>query len=183
MTLSQPELRTERLLLRPFREDDARAVRALAADPAIAAHTLDLPRPYRLRQAREWIASHGHQIERGAAVTCAITRLGDTSLIGAVVLVVDPAREEAELGFWIGKPFWGAGYATEAVRALVRWGLEDVGLRRIHAAHALENPASGAVLRKAGMRYLGRTRMTEMALEVERYGWDGPPLVPGSRPA
>jgi [ribosomal protein S5]-alanine N-acetyltransferase len=176
MTLSQPELRTDRLLLRPFGVGDAPAVRALAVDPDVAAHTLDLPHPYRLQHARDWIASHRGQLERGAAATCAITRLRDSLLIGAALLVVDRPRDAAEIGFWIGKPFRGTGYATEAVGALVHWGFEEAGLRRIHGAHAVRNPASGAVLRNVGMRYEGRGRMMNGGeeVEMERYGLPHP---------
>ena len=73
-----------------------------------------------------------------------------------------PASEaqhsHAELGYWIGVPYWGKGYATEAAKAVVRYGFEQIKLNRIFAHHFKPNPASGKVLRKIGMKYEGCMR-------------------------
>jgi [ribosomal protein S5]-alanine N-acetyltransferase len=170
----QPELRTDRLLLRRFRRSDAPAACSLAGDRDVAANTVNIRHPYALHQADAWIASHGGQLERGEAVTYAITTLRDAALVGAASLIFDAPNDAAELGYWIGKPYWGRGYATEAVRALLGWGFGTRGLHRIHASHFPSNAASGAVLRKVGMRYEGRSRGQVKKggeyRDLERYG-------------
>ena len=64
----------------------------------------------------------------------------------------------AELGYWIGKPYWGQGYCTEAARATLDFGFEQLGLNRIFAHHFARNPASGRVMQKIGMTREGRLR-------------------------
>ncbi|HUG39460.1 MAG TPA: GNAT family N-acetyltransferase [Longimicrobiales bacterium] len=171
---AQPELTTARLLLRPFRPSDADRVTALAGEREIALNTLNVPHPYQRRDAVEWIGAHRAQLERREAVTYAITVWEEGLVIGAAGLILDLANEVAELGYWIGMPYWGQGYASEAGRALVGWGFRELGLHRIHASHFPRNPASGAVLRKIGMSYEGRLREHVKKwgehLDLERYG-------------
>lgn len=154
----QPELTTERLVLRPFLITDAEDVAALAGAEEVARNTLNIPHPYDPKHAEEWIASHRGQAERREAVTYAVTRADDGTLVGAVGLTVDPENDSAELGYWIGRQHWGKGYATEAARAVVDWAFPALELHRIHASHFPRNPASGRVLRKLGMRHEGRLR-------------------------
>lgn len=170
----QPDLNTERLVLRPFRPGDADRVTELAGEREIALNTLNIPHPYARHHAEEWIASHAGQMERRESVTYAITmRLGG-SLIGAAGLILDPPNEVAELGYWVGRPYWGNGYAAEAARALVGWGFAALGLHRVHASHFPRNPASGAVLRRIGMRregcLRGHVKKWGEHLDLERYG-------------
>lgn len=169
-----PDLETERLLLRAFRPADAPRVTALAGEREIALNTLNIPHPYERHHAEEWIASHPGQLERRESATYAITRREDQQVVGAVGLILDPANEVAELGYWVGKPYWGRGYAAEAGRAVVEWGFRSLGLHRIHASHFPRNPASGAVLRKIGMTREGclREHVKKWGehLDLERYG-------------
>ena len=170
----QPELRTRRLMLRPFRRSDVGRLVVLAGDRDIALNTLNIPHPYERHHGEEWIASHQGQYERRESVTYAITLREGGLLIGAVGLIVDEPNEVAELGYWVGKPYWGQGYAAEAGRALVAWGFERLGLHRVHASHFPRNPASGAVLRKIGMRHEGTLREHVKKwgehLDLVRYG-------------
>jgi RimJ/RimL family protein N-acetyltransferase len=73
-------------------------------------------------------------------------------------LRVDTSQSRGELGYWIGKSYWGAGYATEAAAAVIEHGFTTLGLNRIHAHHMRRNPASGRVLQKLGMLYEGSLR-------------------------
>ena len=69
-----------------------------------------------------------------------------------------PEHDRAEVGYWIGKPFWGRGLATAALRLLLQFGFETLQLNRIEAGHFDYNPASGRVMEKAGMRFEGVRR-------------------------
>ncbi len=82
----------------------------------------------------------------------------DDVLIGAVSLRIERDDQRAELGYWIGRPYWGQGYCTEAVRAVLSFGFQQLGLNRIYAGHFSRNPASGRVMQKAGMNCEGHLR-------------------------
>jgi [ribosomal protein S5]-alanine N-acetyltransferase len=156
--MPQPELKTERLILRPFTLDDALAVKQLAGDPAIADTTLNIPHPYADGMAESWIETHAKTFARGGGVTYAITRRDDGTLVGAIGLTCDQRHDRAEMGYWVGQPYWGQGYATEAARALLSYGFTELGLNKICANHFERNPASGRVMQKVGMGYEGLQR-------------------------
>ena len=145
-----------RLVLRPFVPGDAPDVRRLAGDPDVASTTATIPHPYPNGMAEAWIASHRARLVAGTDVVYAVTRPREDAgpiLIGAIGLILDPPDRGAEMGYWIGKPFWGRGYATEAARGIIDYGFGMLGLTRIHAHHMVRNPASGRVLEKAGMTF------------------------------
>ncbi|HEX5725958.1 MAG TPA: GNAT family N-acetyltransferase, partial [Longimicrobiaceae bacterium] len=154
----QPPLHTERLVLRPFTPDDAPDVHRLVAEREIAATTLNIPHPYLDGMAAEWISRHPGDFERGEGAVFAVTLRDGGELAGAVGFTVARVHRQAELGYWIGRPYWGRGYATEAARAALRWAFAALDLHRVVAHHMTRNPASGAVLRKLGMRHEGTLR-------------------------
>jgi RimJ/RimL family protein N-acetyltransferase len=151
MASSLPTIETERLVLRPFADADARDVQRLAGDRLVAATTLLIPHPYEDGMAEAWIATHEAAWEAGHGLTLAITLRPAGELVGAIGLTLWIADGSGELGYWIGVPWWGRGYATEAARALVDCGFGRLGLQVIHAGHFAANPASGRVLEKVGM--------------------------------
>lgn len=155
---SPPTLRTERLLLRPPLPTDAPAIQQLAGDARIASTTANIPHPYEDGLAEAWIASCAESHARGEAVTLAILLAGEQRLVGAMGLHLSPEHARAELGYWIGVPFWNRGYASEAGRRVLRYGFETLGLERIHAMHFARNPASGRVMQKIGMQQEGTLR-------------------------
>lgn len=152
--MTHPEIETERLLLRPFRLADAPEVQRLAGAREVAAGTLTIPHPYPDGAAEEWISSTAQNAD---AVDFAIERFEDGALIGAIGLRYERAHDRAELGYWIGVPFWGNGYATEAATAVLRAAFETE-LNRVYAVHFATNPASGRVLQKIGMTHEGTLR-------------------------
>ena len=154
----QPIIETERLILRPFCLGDAKDVQRLAGERDIADTTLTIPHPYEDGMAEEWIAGEEAACKEGKAITLAITLRSDESLIGGIGFKIDRQHDRAELGYWVGKPFWNCGYATEAARALLAYGFRELALNRIHAAHMARNPASGRVMEKLGMLYEGTAR-------------------------
>lgn len=153
---AQAELRTARLLLRPFTAADAERVQACLAVRDVAMQTLTVPHPYPAGTAAAWIAKHAAWHEAGKQVIWAIVR--DDLLIGAIGLAIVATHRRAEAGYWIAREAWGQGVATEALRAVIAYGFDVLGLHRIDAQHYRENPASGAVMRKVGMRHEGLLR-------------------------
>ena len=147
-----------RLILRPFREADIPAIVRLLQLPDIARTTLNVPYPYDEDKAREWLTFQQRERKAGTGYTFAIVRREDGRLVGAIDIRPNSRHKKAEIGYWIGKPYWGRGYATEAARAIIRYGFETLGLNRIYALHFTGNPASGRVMQKAGMQFEGVLR-------------------------
>jgi len=155
---SLPYIHTERLHLRPFEPADAPSVQRLAGAREIADTTLNIPHPYREGMAEQWIATHRPLFEQREAAIVAIVLAMSAELVGAVGLTMHAEHDRAELGYWIGVPHWGRGYATEAARALVGWAFRTFDLNRIYATHLLRNPQSGRVMEKIGMATEGILR-------------------------
>lgn len=161
-------LETERLVLRAMNEADIPELVPLIGAREVAATTLRIPHPYREEHAREYLAMVAKENELRLGI-----RLRDGALIGGIGLHPYPDHKRAELGYWIGVPFWGNGYATEAARAVVRYGFEQIGLNRIFAGYFKHNVASGRVLQKIGMKYEGCSRQNVLKwgefMDVEVY--------------
>jgi len=163
--LLQDPITTDRLVLRGFTPADSADLCRFAGDRAIADTTAAIPHPYEPHMADEWIACHEELRQRGVSLTWAVTRADDGGLVGAVSLMgIDREAGLAELGYWIGRPFWDRGYCTEAARAVVAHAFDVIGLERVHAHHMSRNSASGAVLEKIGM-------IREGALRRHMYRW------------
>jgi [ribosomal protein S5]-alanine N-acetyltransferase len=173
MTAPQ-ELRTARLLLRSLEREDVPAMVRLAGVNEIAATTLQIPHPYEEDDAQSFLAKASEDFRAGRSVSFAISILPGRELCGAVGLHLADAHKRAELGYWIGVPFWGKGYATEAASAAVAFGFETLHLNRIYAHHFAGNAASQRVLEKIGMRHEGRSRQHirkwDRFVDLENYG-------------
>ena len=156
--IAQPLLRTDRLVLRPFTFDDATAVQLLAGAAEVADTTLHIPHPYSAEAAEQWIVTHEIAWEDGMGATYAVTEAATDTVTGAVTLVIAPQHARAEIGYWIGVPFWNRGYCTEAARAVMALGFRTLGLHRIQSRHLMRNPASGRVMQKLGMKLEGINR-------------------------
>ena len=145
-----PELRTDRLLLRPFRSEDVDDVFAYASDPEWG-RFLEVPHPYTRRDAAEFVAkataSHMDNKRRWAIVHGGLAS-------GFINLTVESAGA-AEVGYGIARPLWGQGLVTEAVTAAITYGFESLGLSRIYAYADVENEASWRVMEKLGMKREG----------------------------
>ncbi|MCW8133489.1 MAG: GNAT family N-acetyltransferase [Planctomycetota bacterium] len=153
--MNQPILETERLVLRPFRLDDAKDVQRLAGAPEVAATTLNVPHPYEDGMAEAWIGTHAQSFQEGRLAVFAITLKKCGTLVGCVGLSVTRQHERGEFGYWVGHPYWNNGYATEATRALLAYAFGPLGLNRIVAGHYSNNPSSGRVMVKLGMKKEG----------------------------
>ncbi len=151
---TSPILETSRLKLRPYSEADIAELVPLIGAREVAATTLRIAHPYTEQDARAFLVL----AEEPDKIWLAITLRADGRQIGGIGLRVDDQHQHAELGYWLGVPYWGQGYATEASREMLRYGFEVLGLHRIFASHFTHNPASGSVLRKLGMRNEGCQR-------------------------
>ena len=147
-------LETTRLRMRSYAEADVTELVPLIGTREVAATTLRIPHPYTEQDGRAFIAG---ALDPGK-IWLAITLRSDGRQIGGIGLRVDQQHQHAELGYWLGVPYWGKGYATEAGREMVRYGFEDLKLHRIFASHFGHNPASGKILLKLGMKHEGRQR-------------------------
>jgi RimJ/RimL family protein N-acetyltransferase len=159
-----PVLKTARLVLRAPHFEDARQLAALACDGRIAENTANIPSPYGIEDARQWIEDATFQ-----SSAYAITVGG--KVIGACS--VDGRDGIPELGYWIGVPFWGCGYATEAARALIGRAFNDLGHKALTACARVSNPASRRVLEKCGFQWTGvgllRIRAIGSSVPVDRF--------------
>jgi RimJ/RimL family protein N-acetyltransferase len=156
--LPQPILRTRRLLLRPFTLADAPAAQRLAGAREVAATTAAIPHPYEDGMAEAWINSHPTALVDETNVVYAMTDAQTGRLLGAIGLRCDMEHSRAELGYWLGHPYWGNGYTTEAAAEMLRYAFAVLGLRRVLARHFAINPASGRVMQKIGMTQEGIMR-------------------------
>jgi RimJ/RimL family protein N-acetyltransferase len=165
--MQQPTLNTARLILRPFDLGDAAAVQRLAGDWAVADTTLVIPHPYEDGMAEEWISTHRPGFEAGDLAVFAVVLRETAELVGAIGLSINKQFDRAEIGYWIGKPYWGRGYCTEAASAVIEFAFSSYNLHRIFATHFLRNPASGRVMQKLGMTQEGILR--QHAKRWDRY--------------
>ncbi len=148
---------TERLLIRTYALADAPAMHRLVSAREVAFNTLRIPHPYPEGEAERWISSH-EEIRKQGDHPFAVVLRETNELVGTVGLHIKQDHDRAEIGYWIGVPYWGHGYATEAAAAVMRYGFENFPLNRIYAVHFTRNPSSGRVLQKIGMRYEGTLR-------------------------
>jgi RimJ/RimL family protein N-acetyltransferase len=145
--------RTERLLLRPGWAEDAPALAAAIADEMIVRNLATAPWPYRLRDAEAFLAQPRDPVLPSFLIFERTD--GAPSLVGSCGLGRRPSGA-VELGYWIARPFWGRGYATEAAVALIDIA-RALGFTQLEGSHFLDNPASARVLEKLGFEPLGIT--------------------------
>lgn len=150
-----PTRQTARLTLRPFTLADAPVVGQLAGDERVAAMTLNIPHPYPAGLAASWIGGHAEAAAAGKSYTFAVTSTETDELLGGISLTLNQRHRRAELGYWLGVPFWNQGYMTEAARAVVAFGFDDCGLHRIEATCLPRNPASARVMEHCGLQREG----------------------------
>jgi RimJ/RimL family protein N-acetyltransferase len=160
-------LETKRLVLRAPRLEDAKAIAAIANDRRIAENTARIPHPYRPSDAEAWIS--GTNIAPGEE-TYVITLNG--TIIGGCGF--DERDGPApEIGYWLGVKYWGNGYVTEAVRALIDHAFTDLDVPALQSSVRVTNPASRRILEKCGFQWTGvglcRIRAIGSSVPVDRF--------------
>jgi RimJ/RimL family protein N-acetyltransferase len=168
---STPTLETERLVLRTPRDRDAEMIAMLANDRRIAENTLRIPHPYALTDAQAFIGSANATEGETAFV---ITGRDETILGACGIAKLD--GKTPEIGYWLGIPFWGNGYATEAARAVIDHAFVDLGHEMVVAGTRVSNPASRRVLEKCGFQWTGvglyRIRALKSSAPCDRFRLD-----------
>ena len=170
---SIPVLETERLVLRAPRLEDAERIAMLANERRIAENTARIPHPYALADAEAFLAA----ANRSDQETTFVIALTDGTLIGACGLELREGPGAAgtmpELGYWLGAAYWGRGFATEAVRALIDHAFTDLELEALQAGARVTNPASRRVLEKCGFQWTGvglyRIRALKSSAPIDRF--------------
>ncbi len=162
-------LETERLVLRAPQRADVKAIVRLVNDRRVAENTARIPHPYGIDDAERFIAAVNRQ---DGEATFAVIHGGD--LIG--VCGVEPGDNAPEIGYWLGAPYWGRGYATEAVRAVIDHAFGAVGHDTLQAGARVGNPASRRVLEKCGFQWTGvglyRIRAINSSAPLDRFRLD-----------
>lgn len=145
--------RTDRLLLRPGWAEDAPALYAAIADQAIVRNLASAPWPYSMADAEAFLATE-RPADSPTFLLFRRTR-GAPQLVGCAGLSRHPDGG-VEFGYWIARPSWGLGYATEAAEAVIAIARDTLRLNRLTAEHFTDNPASGRVLEKVGFKATGQ---------------------------
>ena len=164
---SIPVLETKRLAMRAPRLEDAKTVATLASDRRIAEYTARIPHPYKTSDAESFIA--GANKASGEAVF--LITLRDKTVIGACGIMNH--EDPPELGYWLGVPYWGKGYATEALHAVIDYAFTDLAQESLQAGARVTNPASRRVLEKCGFQWTGvglyRIRAINSSTPIDRF--------------
>ncbi len=187
-----PVLRTSRILLRPLQAADAADFHRLINDWDICRKLPDAPFPYPAALAGEWIEAAAADRDAGRAEHFALVLEATGALIGCAGLRLSRDHKSADLGYWLGRRYWGQGLGAEAAARLTEWGFAQLSVAKITATVAADNDASLAVLRRAGFAQTGKgsqafqcrpgaklpvLHFTKKRDELASAGQDAPPVL------
>ncbi len=161
---------TDRLILRPVRASDSEAIATLADNYKVAVMLARLPYPYRLKDAQDFTAWAGERPDDETVFGICLKNEAQTFI--GVCSCERRETDEPELGYWLGEPYWGKGYMSEAVRAVIAQAFTIAGHRRLVSGCRLQNLGSRRVLEKAGFAHAGRYEIDSLVLRAK---------VPGHR--
>jgi len=159
------KLETKRLLLRRLTTDDSERIEELAGDYDVAKSTLNIPHPYPKGSAIQFIESMLSAEKNNKIVMFAITEKESQLLIGLININLSEPYKRGELAYWVGKQYWGKGYGTEAAKALLEYGFNQINLNKIFAASFTSNTGSWRIMEKVGLKYEGTLKQ-----HVARFG-------------
>ena len=146
-----------KIILREVKITDDEKIFSAMACPEI--HSMHSDGFKNISDVRRYIPVLTQEYQNGNFRTLAIAEKTSNELCGTITIDVHKYIPRAELGYWISIPHRNKGYASEAVKAVIEYGLSKLNLKRIQAVHGIDNPASGRVLEKAGMAYEGTLRL------------------------
>jgi len=153
------KLTGERIILRPLEKKDAKSLQENINDPDIYRFTLTIPHPYTKENAEWWINHTRDRIEKGNAYELGIALKENNKIIGGLGLCkIEKEHDSAEVGYWLGKKYWGNGITTEALELLLDFSFNQLKLHRLHANTLIDNIGSQRVLEKCGFTKEGRRK-------------------------
>lgn len=148
-----PILETTRLILRPFQKEDGAAVfECWESDPDVARYMFWTSHND-IEKTKEWIAFELGQIEKEDWYRFAIVLKETNELMGTALVYYEEEVQCWEVGYNLGKAYWGKGYTTEAMKKILEFAAEQLGILEFVGRYAKENPASGNVMKKLGFQY------------------------------
>lgn len=171
LAIDCPILVTERLVLRPPHDDDVPELAVLANNRRVAEMLARMPHPYGEAEARAFIEMSAQKRAAGCAYAVTLAETG--AFVGGAGL--NATDRGLELGYWIGEPYWGRGYATEAAHALVDLAFRATTIDRLNVSCRVINPSSRRVIHKCGFQYAGQGMLDSLVagrVPVERYSLD-----------
>lgn len=151
--MKTPRLETDRLILRPFKMEDAtNAFNCWESDPDVAKYMFWTSHND-IAKTKEWIDFELGQIEKDDWYRFAIVQKENNVLMGTAIIYYDDEVDCWEIGYNLGKKYWNKGYVTEAMKKVIAFAQEELHISEIVGRYAKENPASGNVMRKLGFQY------------------------------
>lgn len=163
---------TDRLIIRPFELTDAPDIARMAGDPQVARMIGSVMSPYPVIAAELWVLTVRAGWDRKPAPNYAFAvTTKDGALAGSCGMFKRRAPgSDWEIGYWIGRPYWGQGFASEAGAGVMDWARAELGASRFIARHFVDNPASGRVLEKLGFAYTGDTEQAYSLIRLAHVG-------------
>jgi len=150
-----PKLETSRLILNRPTEQDIERIAELLNHKIYAENTVNIPYPYGIDDAKFWVRMVEDGLKNENHLILGIRLKENQELIGAIDLGIDLRFNKAELGYWLAKDYWNLGLMTEAAQECIRYGFQNLHLKRIFATHFDFNSSSGKVMEKIGMQKEG----------------------------
>jgi RimJ/RimL family protein N-acetyltransferase len=147
-----PILHTERLKLRKLEVEDIPSLVRYADNKKISDRILNMPYPYREPDAAFRMGYVNKGFKDKVRFVFSIIRKENNEFIGEISLHLSKDAQRAELGYWLGEPYWGCGMMTEAVKAVLQFGFDKLDLSAVYASSNKDNQASARVLEKNGMK-------------------------------
>lgn len=162
---------TDRLILRNVQLSDVDQLLEYAGNPSVVdMMNGSIPLAYTHEIATKWVLKHANDTIYSQSISWGIILKTSNTLIGSIQLRLDESRKTAYLSYWVGKPYWNQGIATEAGKCVIEFGFTKIILEKIEAEHFRRNPASGQVLLKLGFQHIGSVVKQEgLAKRLEHF--------------
>ena len=153
--MKQPTIKTKCFILRPFKMSDAESVAENVNDKNIYRHTLVIPYPYTLKDAKQWLYKVINNRRRKIPESVVFAIEMDGRAVGSISINKIKQEHKAEIGYWLGEKYQGKGIMTQAIKEITKYGFRELKLRRIYAQVFLFNKGSMRVLEKSGYKFEG----------------------------
>ena len=150
-------IKSKKFILRPFKRGDENSLRENINNKKIYRNTLDIPYPYTLKDAKDWISRNLREMRRKKPTMINLVIDINGEVAGGIGLNKIEGHK-AEIGYWLAEKYWGQGIMTQAVKLMTKFGFEKLKLKRIYAYVFSFNKASKRVLEKAGYKFEGILR-------------------------